>query len=185
MKEVWKDIKGYEGLYQVSNLGRIRNFDKYIHTKLINNEIVLKKRKIMKQSITWDGYLRVTLTKNKKHKSIKVHRLVAEAFIPNYNEYPQVNHKDENKLNNCVNNLEWCSNEYNYNYGTRKQRASQSKKKMIRQYDKNNNLIKEWKGIVDIEKELGYLRSGIIGCCKGRYKTSHGFVWKYREAEDE
>lgn len=108
MKEIWKDIdeiKGidYTGLYQVSNLGRVKG---------------LKNKHILKQRLKNNGYCVLTLCKENKPKTYLVHRLVAEAFIPNPNNYPQVNHKDEDKTNNCVDNLEWCTKEYNMNYGT-------------------------------------------------------------------
>lgn len=121
MKEIWKDIEGYEGLYQISNLGRVKSLEKYVNTAIKNNTKVKRKEQILKQ-YNKNGYLQVTLTHNNKRKYFGVHRLVANAFIPNLNNYPQVNHKDENTLNNCVDNLEWCTAKYNCNYGTRNSR---------------------------------------------------------------
>lgn len=118
MQEIWKDIEGYEGLYQVSNLGRVKSLDKYINSGIKNNSYVKRKEKILKLKFN-QGYYEVTLTHNHKRRFCKVHRLVAQAFIPNPNNFPQVNHKDENKLNNCVENIEWCDAKYNCNYGTR------------------------------------------------------------------
>lgn len=115
MKEMWKDILGYEGLYQVSNLGDVRSL-KYAG----GNKV-----KMLKQA-TVNGYKRVSLVKNGKGKNYLVHRLVAIAFIPNPDNLPIVNHKNEDKTNNNVNNLEWCTQEYNINYGTRNERASES-----------------------------------------------------------
>lgn len=109
--EEWRAIKGYEGLYEVSNTGKIRNYNR-------RKELSLKK----------DKYLRVGLHKNNKQKFLTVHRLVAEAFLSNPQNLPQVNHKDENKLNNNVDNLEWCSAKYNINYGTHKNRVSKTLK---------------------------------------------------------
>ena len=111
MIEIWKDIEGYENLYQVSNLGRVKSLN-YNHTG---------KEKIMKAKKD-KGYLRVQLYKDGKPKFYSVHRLVATSFLPNPNNLSQVNHIDEDKSNNIVDNLEWCSAKYNSNYGTRIQR---------------------------------------------------------------
>lgn len=117
MDEIWKDISGYEGLYQVSNLGNIKSFNYGGHGKI----------KLLKLE-NFKGYKRVVLSKNGKTKRYFVHRLVAMTFIPNPDDLPIVNHKDENKTNNNVNNLEWCTHEYNVNYGTRNERTSESHK---------------------------------------------------------
>lgn len=114
-KEIWKDIKGYEGLYQVSNLGRIKSLQRYRISKSGTNQNV--NEKILKQSCgKTNKYLNVTLAKNKKNKTFQIHRLAALNFIPNPNNYPQVNHKDGNKQNNCVDNLEWCTCKENINH---------------------------------------------------------------------
>ena len=116
MEEIWKDIPNYEGLYQISNLGRVKSFPrKGTHTK---------KERILKFAKSNKNYLIAMLTKHNKRKAKSVHRLVAEAFIPNPNNFPQVNHKDENRHNNCVDNLEWCTNHYNCNYGNRSVKLS-------------------------------------------------------------
>lgn len=125
MEEIWKDIKGYEGLYQVSNYGRVKSFK---HNKE-------KLRKEVKDNM---GYLIVNLSKNGNKKIYKIHRLVAEAFLQNPNNYPQVNHKDENKINNRADNLEWCTAKYNSNYGTRNERMSNTKKE---KYPKGNHYM--------------------------------------------
>ena len=130
--EEWRDIKDYEGFYQVSNFGRVKSLDRYIER---NGKPALLKGKIIKQAYTGRGrdYLFVGLSKNGKVKLVNVHRLVAEAFIPNPDNLPQVNHKDENKSNNCVDNLEWCSALYNLTYNDRhikaglKERGKKSK----------------------------------------------------------
>ena len=119
MNEEWRDIKGYEGKYQVSNLGRVKS---------LKDSKENYREKILSNSTDTRGYSNVNLYKNGKRKLFKVHRLVAEAFIDNSNSYPLVNHKDENKQNNRVENLEWCTHEYNINYGTRSQRTSESMK---------------------------------------------------------
>lgn len=111
--ETWKDIKGYEGLYQISNLGRVKN---------------IKKQKIL-NPLNINNYLKVVLSKKGKVQNKYIHRLVAETFIPNDNNYKEINHKDENSLNNCLSNLEWCNHKYNINYGTGNLRRSISEKK--------------------------------------------------------
>lgn len=118
MKEIWKDIEEYEGLYQISNLGRVKSFPrKGTHTT---------KERIIKFAKSNKGYLIAILKNNDVQKAFSVHRLVAKAFIPNPNNLPQVNHKDENKENNNVNNLEWCDNWYNSHYGTRLHRIAKT-----------------------------------------------------------
>jgi len=118
MKEIWKDIKNYEGLYQVSNLGNVKVLDRIVNSAIKNNNKVKRLGKTLKQ-YNKQGYMQVVLTYNKIRKYCNVHRLVAEAFIPNPNNLPQVNHIDENPLNNRVDNLEWCTAKYNCNYGNR------------------------------------------------------------------
>lgn len=125
MEEIWKPVLGYEGLYEVSNLGRVRSVDRSVTYN--NGQIHLHKGKLLSPGKTNKlGYLQVALCKNGSIKHKLVYRLVAEVFIPNPDNLPQVNHKDENPLNNCVDNLEWCTSEYNINYGTRTQRAIES-----------------------------------------------------------
>jgi len=118
-KEIWKDIPNYEGLYQVSNYGNVKTLDKCVNSGIKNNSIVTRKGKLLKQYLKKNGYLQVTLTHNNTRKYVCVHRLVAEVFIDNSNNYLQINHKNEDKTDNRVENLEWCSPKYNCNYGNR------------------------------------------------------------------
>lgn len=171
MIEIWKDIKGYEGLYQVSNLGRVKS--------LGNNK--RRKEKILKQVEDGGGYLFVLLCKNGKGKMFKVHRLVAQAFTPNPNNYPQVNHKDENKQNNCVWNLEWCDCKYNINYGTGIERRIEKVSKTVLQYDLNGNFIREFLSGTEVQRQLGFGFQHISHCCLGKRKTAYGFIWRYKE----
>ena len=175
MKEIWKDIKGYEGLYQVSNLGNIKSLN-YNHTK---------KEKILKPLKRKDEYLKIRLYKNKKYKTYFIHRLVAEAFIPNLNNYPIINHIDENRSNNYVKNLEWCTQKQNVqhsiNTGTRKLMREYGRVRIVGQYNLNNKLIKIWNALIDIEKELGYNATSIWHCCNNKTKKSYGFIWKYED----
>ena len=119
LMEEWKDIKGYEGLYKISNKGRVYN---------------IKLKRFMGHES--NKYMCVELGKDGKYKNYKVHRLVAQAFIPNPDNLPFINHKDENKLNNCVENLEWCTREYNVNYGTAIQRMKATKKRRVGRYNR-------------------------------------------------
>ncbi|MEG1402888.1 NUMOD4 domain-containing protein [Bacteroides sp.] len=159
--EVWKDIQGYEGLYQVSNLGRVKTLPRKYGTE-----------RIRKPAIEKNGYLQLLLCKDGVRKNYFVHRIVAEAFILNPNNYPTVNHIDKNKLNNQVPNLEWMTFEQNLRYST---------KKSVKQLDLKGNVIRIWDSIIDVEKELGYDTSPISKCCqrKPHHHTAYGFKWKY------
>ena len=171
-KEIWKPIKGYEGLYQVSNFGRVKS-------------LKFGKEKILKQSIDKKtGYLHVVLCKNEILKTYYVHRLVAEAFIDNSDNLPQVNHKDENPQNNIYINLEWCDRKYNCNYGTRNERISEKMtngklSKPVLQYTLDGELVKEWSSTHECCRN-GYNRGNVWACCLGRLKTYKGFIWKYK-----
>lgn len=166
--EEWKDIIGYEGLYQVSNLGRVKALErKYEHRTYPS--IILKLRK------DTSGYLQAFLYKNNKRKAWLVHRLVAINFIENQNNYKEVNHIDEDKTNNQVNNLEWCDRNYNVNFGNR----TLNTERKIEQYDLQGNLIKKWNSISEASRKLHIACSGISACCRGVNKTCNGYVWKY------
>ena len=171
MKETWKDIEGYEGLYQVSNLGRVKSLFRY--------------KKQLKLEITKNGYVRIMLCKNKKRKRHLVHRLVAEAFIPNPNNLPCVNHKDENKQNNCVDNLEFCTSKYNCNYGNRNTRISKNSKKQINQYDLDGNFIQSWHSIKEASDFYNISASAIVLCLENIHNTCGGYIWKYCKGESD
>ena len=158
--EIFKDIKGYEGLYMISNKGNVKT--------LINN-------KIMVLRVNHAGYCQVCLSKKGQKKSFLVHRLVAEAFVDNPNNYPCVNHIDEVKTNNDVNNIEWCTYQYNNNYG---KNATQRNTRII-QYDSNNNYIREWGSLKEAAEYLNLKYQGISRVCRGLRKTSGGFHWEY------
>ena len=135
----------------------------------------MSETRILKLSYNGDGYAQVTLSNNKNRTVFRVHRLVAQAFIPNQNEYETVNHKDENRKNNVVTNLEWLTNADNIRY-------SQSKK--VNQYDLQGNLINTWDCIMDIERSLNIANNLIVRCCRGKYghKTAGGYKWRYKDA---
>lgn len=162
--EIWRDIEGYPN-YQISNMGRVKS--------LGNNKT--RKEKILKSGKNEKGYLIVNLFKEGKGKSFKVHRLVATAFLPNPNNLPQVNHKDENKTNNRVDNLEYCDSKYNMNYGTRTEKTQ----KPILQFSKTGEFIKKWDSAIQVERELGFNQGNISICCKGKLKTAYGYRWCY------
>lgn len=187
--EIWKDIEGYEGLYQVSNIGRVKR---------------VRSGRIRTQKIVKNGYCQVNLSKNNQVNFYLVHRLVANAFIPNPNKLPQVNHKDENKTNNYVENLEWCTQSYNNLWGTGTERQNYSRhkndpqglswKRALKTRDKNNNvnsskrvcqyslvgnLIAIFNSISETSRKLGISVADISNCCNGKRKTAKGYKFVY------
>ena len=178
MIEQWRPIKGYEGIYEVSNLGRVRSLDRIIMKPNPRNGVIQsfsKKGTIKKQVLINSGYLKVMLSAGRKTKNLTVHRLVAEAFLPNPDKLPQVNHKDEDKTNNCVSNLEWCSEKYNTYYGAHTQTRAVAK------VDMNNKIIAEYPSASDAARSSGTTSSMIAGACRGRRKTAGGYRWQYSQ----
>lgn len=174
--EIWKDIPDYSGYYKVSNLGNIRSLDRY---EIQSNGIKrFRKGRTLKLSLDKYGYNRVELNKNSKPKLCLVHRLVAKTFIPNKLNLPQVNHKDEDKTNNQVDNLEWCTHDYNNTFGTRTKRISSKLSKKVYQYDLNLNFLKEWCSTKECDK-YGFCSKHISSCCIGKRKTHKGYIWSY------
>ena len=186
MKEIWKDIPNYEGLYQASNLGRIRSVDRYKEVIIKNQYGEYKRTKFFKSYVlkqqTYMGYKCVQLHINGKYKWEKVHRLVAKAFVPNPENKPQVNHIDGNKSNNCVENLEWCNQSYNTKHAY-KNNLIKHYKIEINQYDLEGNYIKTWESAKEIEKKLKIKNSQICRCCKNENSTAGGYYWKYKREE--
>ena len=177
MSETWKDVAGYEGLYQVSDRGNVRSRRRHG-----------SRGGILKPGTNGKGYLWVMLSLNGKTNVLYVHRLVAEAFIPNPSNFPVINHKDENPANNSVDNLEWCTQKYNCNYGTfgskiaakLKGRFNGSLAKAVLQYDKSGNLVREWPSAREVQRQTGFAQSHISECCRGKYKSAHGYIWKFK-----
>lgn len=167
VQEVWKDIEGYEGLYQVSNLGRVKSF-------------VKSRSKIKSLSNDKDGYLLCVLHKFNKKRTFKVHRLVAMSFIPNPENKSQVNHKDGNKHNNIVDNLEWVTPVENM-YHARINGLRSSMYHGVSQYDLDGNLIQNFNSVTEAASFIGGSRCCIVHCCTGRQLTAHGYVWKYSD----
>lgn len=156
--EIWKDVEDYEEYYQISNLGRIRN---------------KRENRILKPSKS-GGYLHISLSYGIR-KDVLIHRLVAKAFIDNPLNLSYVNHKDENKLNNSVENLEWCTAKYNTSYG----KGALARNQRIIQYDLQGNAIKIWESIKEAGEELKISQAGISACCRNVNKTSGGYAWTY------
>ena len=167
-EEIWKDIDGFKGLYQVSSFGRVKSFQG-------------KEPKIMSLSKDKYGYYKCCLHKDTKEYYFKVHRLVAQTFIPNPNKFSQVNHKDEYKTNNYVENLEWCTIDFNLEYGTGRKRSIEHRKKPIEMYDKENIIEAVFPSLREASEETKIDKSNISACCLGKVKTAGGFIWKYRE----
>ena len=174
--EIWKPIEGCEGLYEVSNYGRVKSYK-------------WNKVKIVKSSSKCgnNGYFRICLSKNGIKEMKHIHRLVAEAFIPNPNNLPQVNHKNEDKSDNRVENLEWCDSKYNDLYGTRNKRITETKKKNnslgekpVLQYTLDGQFVAEYKSIIDASRITSVKRQIISYCCNNQVKKRKGFIWKFK-----
>lgn len=162
MDEIWKDVPGYEGLYLVSNTGKIFS---------------LRCKRCLTQSTDRGGYMRVPLSSDKK-KFWSVHRLVAMAFIPNPDNLPEVNHKDENTTNNHEENLEWCTRKYNANYGTAMKRMAATNSKPVEQM-KGGEVVKRWESIKAAGEDTGFDRGNISKCCTGKSRTYKGYEWRF------
>lgn len=182
MVEEWKDIEEYEGVYMVSNWGNVKSLER------VDSLGHLRKERILKPFISGKGYFQVQLCKNGQSKKYSVHRLVAEAFIPNDDpeRKNQINHiREFEKTNNCIDNLEWCTAKYNTNYGTGNQRRAEKqingkRSKTLYQYSLEGQFIKEWESTQEVERQLGYSSSNIRTCCLGKRKTAYSFIWRYK-----
>lgn len=173
-KEIWKAIEGYEGLYEISTIGRVKSLQKKIKSKNGSYRTVCEK--ILKPIKNRNGYLKVVLYKKGKMKNYSIHRLVASAFIHNDSLFnTDINHKDENPLNNNAENLEWCDRKYNCNFGTRNERLAKAFSIPVKCLE--TGYI--YPSTMYIERELGFNHSNIVSCCNGKRNTCGGFHWKY------
>lgn len=184
--EVWKEVKGFEGLYEVSNKGRVRSLDRMVRNREHDYHA---KGRILKLYTKSSGYVFVRLADNGKIKTLYVHRLIAEAFLLNPSNQSQINHKDENKANNLLENLEWCSASYNINYGDRSMKVTRTKNKngsigaerQVVKYDLNDRFLEEYASVKIAAENNGVFRSNIYKCCCGKYKQTGGFKWKFKD----
>lgn len=158
--EIWKEIPGSGGKYQISNYGNVYSLINNVQLKGVNNG---------------NGYLRVKLNE----RLFYIHRLVAMAFIPNPKGYKEINHKDENKLNNNANNLEWCSHKYNMIFGTRNKRAIDNTKKSVIQYTMSGKYVCSYNSIVEAAGKMSISKGNIVSVLKGNRKSAGGYKWKY------
>ena len=179
--EIWKDVAEYEGFYKVSDKGNIYSVERR------NSRGYGRGGRILKPKYDGKGYPQVNLHKNGKSKTTTVHRLVAEAFIPNPESLPQVNHIDEVKDNNNVENLEWCDSKYNINYGTRSERYSQARSKKVRAVNAETGDVLTFNSTMEAGRN-GYSASAVSKACRGVYNTGGGNLyrnhrWSYEKAE--
>lgn len=185
MEEIWKDIEGYEGLYQISNLGRIRSLDRVVVTK--RNTRTNLKGMLLKSTKDRDGYLQVVLSKQSKLTTVKVHRVVAKHFIDNPENKTQINHLNGVKNDNRVENINWCTNSENnkhaYDTNLKKPRGKwislDWNAKKVEQYDLKNNFICSYDSIAKASNALGISKTSISRCCSGHSKTTIKYVFKY------
>lgn len=196
MNEEWKSVVGYEGLYEVSNLGRVKSLERIAYKGKKHSQLFIVPSKILSPKKTKCGYLAAHLSKDGKDCHIFIHRLVAQAFLPNPEGLPQVNHKDEDKTNNAVWNLEWCSAAYNNAYGTHNERCAEANRrrkptaaaiqKAAEKHKKPVIALKD--GVVVLRydsaadanrdnKNFSYI--GISACCNGRINTYRGYKWQF------
>ena len=177
--EVWRPVKGFEGLYEVSSHGRVRSLDHYVEcdTKAGYHLKQFFKGKILVPKKDKNQYLFVALSVNRKIKAARIHRLVAEAFIPNPDNLPCINHKDENKQNNLPSNLEWCTVLYNNRYGTKREKISRLHSRRIEQLTLDGQHIAYFDSARQASKMLGIHESHIRCVVRGEQKTAHGYRW--------
>lgn len=173
--EIWKPIPCYEGLYEVSNYGNIRSLFRY--------------KKVLKPWDIGTGYLMIYLSKEKTRKAFLVHRLVANAFIPNPEGKPQVNHIDENRANNSADNLEWCTCKENHDHGLHSKRLSiamrnnPKKSKPVEQCTMQGKVVAVFPSIAEAARSTGFNKADICECCREKRHTCKKYIWRYSDAD--
>ena len=187
MREEWKDIEGFEGKYMVSNTGKVKSLERTVWDSRGYYKTVPEK--ILKACPDKDGYLFTQLWKDGKGKTCRINRLVAQTFLPNPDNLPEVNHKDEDKQNNYVENLEWCSSSYNINYGSRNKKVgkkvAEKLSKPVFSVNKESGLIMWWQSASEAERCTGINKGNIIKCCKGKVNSAGGHIWFYADDDTE
>ena len=176
-EEVWRDIEGFEGLYQVSDQGRVKSLERKVKHWCGGERI--QKERILKPGTDKGGYLIVNLCAGGKRKTLKVHRLVCGAFHENPENKPQVNHLNEDKTDNRAYNLEWATAKQNLNHGTHNDRVAKANSKPVAQCTKEGELVKTWSSLTEIGKQTGFSIGNISQVANGKYKQAYGCIWKY------
>lgn len=194
MEEIWKWVDGYQGFYKVSNLGRVKSVDRYVYCEVSLNKLQHLFGKVLKSKIDKKGYAIVYLSKEGKQKAKKIHRLVAQAFIPNPLNLPQVNHIDGNKTNNNVSNLEWCDNSYNQKHAHETGLFPKYEDtvgwgrpaKPVAMLDFNTKeIIQTFNTLSSASKETGINPSNIRSVCLGLRNHAGGYNWKFINKGDD
>lgn len=175
--EIWKPVVGYEEYYEVSNFGRVRSLDRWVeHGRHKNGHKALKKGKILNEKDNGHGYRTVHLTVNRITKDYYVHRLVAIAFLDNSDNLPEVNHIDDNPANNCLDNLEWCTAQYNDKYGIHKY----ARNKEVFMFTLDGEYVDHFISCAEAERILGLI-GGISSVCNKKRKSAGGYIWRYKQ----
>lgn len=171
--EIWKDVVGYEGRYQVSSMGRVKSLER---KDRLGRTV---KERILKPGVVGSGYLMISLYAGGKQKMFFVHRLVCQALHENPDNKPQVNHINEDKADNRACNLEWSTAKENNNHGTHNERVAKARSKPVGQYTRYGDLVKVWPSTQEAERQAGFNQGNISEVANGNRKTACGFIWKY------
>lgn len=176
MREIWLPVVGFEGFYEVSNTGKVKRMPSESRPGIGNYG---RPARMLKSRNNNKGYPMVDLWRNGERAQRLVHRLVAEAFIQNPHNYPEVNHKDENPANCRVENLEWCTRVYNMNYGNCGAKIAKANGKCVEQFQKDGSFVGQFASILEAQRQTGISQGSIGDCLHGRRKTAGGYVWNY------